>query len=272
MGAGVLRQRLAAILAADVAGYSRLMGADEHGTIAALETARAIFKAHIQSNQGRVIDMAGDSVLAIFDTAIGAVSAALSIQQQLEAATSELPLERRMRFRIGVHVGDVIEKDDGTVYGDGVNIAARLEDLAEPAGITVSESIHSVVKGKVAAAFKDQGLQHVKNIAEPVRAYRVVADSGAAAIVTAVRPAIAVERPSIAVLPFTNMSGDPDQDYFADGITEDIITDISKISGLFVIARNSSFMFKNQRVDVKEVGARLGVKHVLEGSVRKAGT
>jgi len=167
-----LRQRLAAILAADVAGYSRLMAADERGTVAALDAARKVFKNRIESEQGRVIDMAGDSVLAVFDTATGAVSAALSIQQQINSAADSAPAGRQMRFRIGVHLGDVIEKADGSIYGDGVNIAARLEGLAEPGGITVSVSVHTAVRGKVAAVFEDQGEQTVKNIPHPVRTFR----------------------------------------------------------------------------------------------------
>lgn len=169
MSGADLKYRLAAILAADVAGYSRLMAADERPTVAALASARAVFRTHIESNQGRVIDMTGDSVLAVFETATGAVSAALAVQRELDVSSSAVPEDRRMRSRIGVHMGDVIEKADGTVYGDGVNIAARLEGLAEPGGITVSESIRAAVKGKVAARFEDQGEQQVKNIAEPVR-------------------------------------------------------------------------------------------------------
>ena len=274
MGDTGVRQRLAAILAADVAGYSRLMAADERATVAALDAARTVFRTHIESRQGRVIDMAGDSVLAAFETAAGAVSAALAIQKEVDSLGETTPQDRRMRFRIGVHLGDVIEKSDGTIYGDGVNIAARLEGLAEPGGVTVSESIRTAVKGKVGAAFEDQGSQQVKNIADPVRAYRLGPESSAAPKAAAAAGAAklsAPDKPSIAVLPFTNMSGDPEQEYFADGITEDIITDISRISGLFVIARNSSFVFKNRSVDVKEVGGKLGVRHVLEGSVRKVG-
>ncbi len=268
-----IRQRLAAILAADVAGYSRLMAADERATVAALDAARAVFRAQIESNQGRVIDMAGDSVLAVFETATGAVSAALSIQEEIDLSTGKGPEERRMRFRIGVHLGDLIEKADGTIYGDGVNIAARLEGLAEPGGITVSDAVHGAVRGKVSAGFVDQGEQHVKNITHPVRAFRVTLARQPAPAASSSAPAIRLPgRPSLAVLPFTNMSGDPEQEYFADGITEDIITDVSKISGLFVIARNSSFTFKKQSVDIKEVGRKLGVRHVLEGSVRKVGT
>ncbi|HSH08583.1 MAG TPA: adenylate/guanylate cyclase domain-containing protein [Burkholderiales bacterium] len=269
-----LRHRLAAILAADVAGYSRLMAADERATVAALDAARAVFRAQIEANRGRVIDMAGDAVLAVFETAAGAVSAALAVQRALADAVQDQPEERRMRFRIGVHLGDVIEKADGTVYGDGVNIAARLESLAEHGGITVSDAVHGAVRGKVEAGFVDQGEQQVKNIAYPVRAFRVTA-AGQAAPAAAPAPAEAAlrppDKPSLAVLPFANMSGDPEQEYFADGMTEDIITDVSKTPGLFVIARNSSFTYKKQHVDVKEVGRKFGVRHVLEGSVRKAG-
>ena len=273
MGSTELKQRLAAILAADVAGYSRLMAADERATVAALDAARAVFRTHIESNRGRVIDMAGDSVLAVFETATGAASAALAIQRELNASSSSAPEDRQMRFRVGVHLGDVIEKTDGTIYGDGVNIAARLEGLAEPGGITVSDSVRNAVKGKVSAEFDDQGAQTVKNIAEPVRAYRVRAEGAAAARATPSVGEIDLslpDKPSIAVLPFTNMSGDPDQEYFTDGITEDIITELSRFQSLFVIARNSSFTYKGKAVDIKQVGKELGVRYVLEGSIRKA--
>jgi adenylate cyclase len=268
-----LKQRLAAILAADVAGYSRLMAKDERATVAALDASRAVFQAQIEGNHGRVIDMAGDSVLAVFETAIGAASAALAVQQELNACSNEVPEDRCMRFRIGIHLGDVIEKADGSIYGDGVNIAARLEGLAEPGGITVSESIRTAVKGKVNAAFEDQGEQQVKNIAEPVRAYRVRAEGADAARATPSVGQIDLslpDKPSIAVLPFTNMSGDPEQEYFTDGITEDIITELSRFQTLFVIARNSSFTYKGKAVDIKQVGKELGVRYVLEGSIRKA--
>jgi adenylate cyclase len=272
------KKRLVAILAADAAGYSRLMADDDAATVAALDAARGVFRTQIESAQGRVIDMAGDSVLAAFETAAGAVGTALAVQQTLADVVKEVPEDRRMRFRIGVHLGDVIEKADGTVYGDGVNIAARLESLAEPGGITVSDAVYGAVRGKIKASFVDQGEQQVKNIAYPVRAFRVSA-AGQAVPVAAAKAAPAAaepalrppDKPSLAVLPFTNMSGDPEQEYFADGITEDIITDVSKTPGLFVIARNSSFTYKKQNVDVKEVGRRFGVRHVLEGSVRKAG-
>jgi len=267
-----LRQRLAAILVADVAGYSRLMAADERATVATLDAARAVFRAQIEANRGRVVDMAGDSVLAVFETAIGAVSAALAVQQALRAPTADVPEARRMRFRIGVHLGDVIEKADGTVYGDGVNIAARLGDLAEPGGITVSESICTAVKHKVAASFEDQGEQKVKNIAEPVRAFVVKTNGDAAATPPPIVGEIDLslpDKPSIAVLPFANMSGDPEQEYFTDGIVDDIITDLSRFHALFVIARNSSFAYKGRSPDVRQVGKELGVRYVLEGSIRR---
>ena len=269
-----LKQRLAAILAADVAGYSRLMAADDRATVTALDAARRVFRAMIESNQGRVIDMAGDSVLAVFETAIGAVSAALAVQAGINPLADAAPEERRMRFRIGVHLGDVIEKADGTVYGDGVNIAARLEGLAEPGGITVSESIRTAVKGKVGAGFEDQGEQTVKNIPDPVHAYRVRAVGAVASKAFPSAGAIDLsvpDKPSIAVLPFANMSGDPEQEYFTDGITEDIITEISRIPALFVIARNSTFTYKGKAAKVQDICRDLGVRYVLEGSVRKSG-
>ena len=270
-----LRQRLAAILAADVAGYSRLMAADERATVAALDAARAVFRAQIESHRGRVIDMAGDSVLAVFETATGAVSAALAIQQQLESASVEVPDDRRMRFRIGVHLGDVIEKADGTVYGDGVNIAARLEGLAEPGGITVSESIRTRRQGQGRGQLRGPGRAAGEEHRRP--GARVPGRARRRAPRPTPTPAAArddlslPDRPSIAVLPFTNMSGDPEQEYFVDGIVEDIITELSRFQRLFVIARNTSFTYKGQSVDVKKVARELGVHFVLEGSVRKAG-
>ncbi len=248
------------------------MAADDRATVVSLDAARRVFRAQIEANQGRVIDMAGDSVLAVFETAIGAVSAALRVQQELGLSSKDVPEDRRMRFRIGVHLGDVIEKADGTVYGDGVNIAARLEGLCAPGGITVSESIRTAVRGKVEAGFEDQGEQKVKNIPDPVRAYRVKVDGASAPAGSARAGGDAPrDKPSIAVLSFANMSGDPAQEYFSDGITEDIITDLSKLSGLLVIARNSSFTYKGRAVDARQVGKELNVSHVLEGSVRRAG-
>jgi adenylate cyclase len=250
------------------------MAADERATVTALDAARAVFREQIESSRGRVIDMAGDSVLAVFETATGAVSAALSIQQRLTSLCADVPDERRMRFRVGVHLGDVIEKADGTVYGDGVNIAARLQGLAEPGGITVSESIRTAVKGKVTASFDDQGAQQVKNIADPVRVYRVGPEGSATPTPTLAagetNPSLP-DRPSITVLPFTNMSGDPEQEYFADGMVEDIVTELSRFQRLFVIARNTSFTYKGRGVEVRKVARELGVHFVLEGSVRRAG-
>lgn len=267
-----LKQRLAAILAADAAGYSRLMAADERATVAALDAARSVFRSAIESNQGRVIDMAGDSVLAVFETAVGAVTSALAVQQALDASSSAVPEDRRMHFRIGVHLGDLIEKSDGTVYGDGVNIAARLQALAEPGGIMVSESIRAAVKGKVGASFDDRGEQRVKNIAEPVHVFLIAGGAAGAAATAAVQAAPALpDRPSLAVLPFSNLSGDPEQDYFADGMVEEIITALARMGAFFVIARNSSFVYKGKAVDIKQVGRELGVRYVLEGSVRKSG-
>lgn len=269
MNSADLRQRLVAILAADAAGYSRLMAGDDRATVAALDVARAVFRSRIEANHGRVIDMAGDSVLAVFETAAGAVAAAIAVQQELGASIDVLPQDRRMLFRIGIHMGDVIEKADGTVYGDGVNIASRLCGVAEAGGILVSDAVHGAVRNKLGASFVDQGEQPMKNIAHPVHTFKLTP----AEPVPSRAPALRLpDRPSLAVLPFTNMSGDPEQEYFADGITEDIITDCSKISGLFVIARNSTFIFKKQNVDIQEVGRKLGVRHVLEGSVRRAGT
>jgi adenylate cyclase len=264
-----LKQRLAAILAADVAGYSRLMAADERATVQSLDAARALFRGRIQAHQGRVIDMAGDSVLAVFESAAGAVLAALEVQQQIESSMGDVPEDRRMRFRVGVHLGDVIEKGDGTVYGDGVNIAARLESLAIPGGITVSDAVECALRNKITARFVDQGEQSVKNIAHPVRAFRVQAP---AATKPRAAPGDPVsDKPSIIVLPFVNMSGVADQEYFADGLTEDMLTELSRFRELFVISRNTSFKFKGQAVDVKKVAHELGVRYVVEGSVRKAG-
>jgi len=268
-----LRHRLAAILAADGAGYSRLMANDDRATVAMLDAARAVFRFRIEANQGRVIDMAGDSVLPVLETATGAVNAALTVQQELQVKTDAMPEDRRMRFCIGVHLGDVIEKPDGTVYGDGVNIAARLDGLAEPGGITVSDSVRIAVKGKVDASFEDQGEQAVKNIADTVRVYRVAAlgTVQTRAGRTTEGAALALpDKPSIAVLPFANLSGDPAQAYFTDGLAEDLLTGLARMRSLFVIARNSSFQFRDDRVDAQATGQRLGVRYLVEGTVRKA--
>jgi adenylate cyclase len=274
MNDAILNQRLAAILAADAAGYSRLMAADERATVAALDIARAVFRNQIESNRGRVIDMAGDSVLAVFETAIGAATAAVGVQKELNASCNAVPEDKRMCFRIGVHLGDLIEKADGSVYGDGVNIAARLEGLATPGGIMVSDAVRCAVRSKIAANFIDQGEQTVKNITHPVHAFSMQA--GELLAPQASSPAgaprdHASEKPSIIVLPFANMSGAPEQEFFADGLTEDILTDLSRFRELFVISRNTSFKYKGQTVDLKKIARELGVRYVVEGSVRKAG-
>ncbi len=266
------RKRLVAILAADAAGYSRLMASDESATVASLDAARAVFRTHIEANQGRVIDMAGDSVLAVFELATGAVTAALAIQQALNSGSSVVPADKRMHFRIGIHLGEIIEKADGTVYGDGVNIAARLESLAEPGGTTVSDSVRNAVKGKVSAGFEDQGEQTVKNIAEPVRAYRIVQEPIGDVRDLTKSPELLHHKPSVAVLPFTNIGGDPEQDYFSDGLTEEIITALAAWRSFPVIARNSTFAYKGESPDVRKVAKDLGADYVLEGSVRKGGT
>jgi len=268
------QQRLAAILAADVVGYSRLMTADERRTVASLDAARAIFRSEIGSRQGRVVDTAGDSVLAVFESAAEAVNAALAVRKQLAAHSAAVPEDQRMRFRIGIHLGDLIEKPDGTVYGAGVNLAARLEALAEPGGIAVSEAVHEVVRGRVVARFEYQGEREVKNIPYPVKTYYCHDDAPVDSEPTGAVPPVAhvlPERPSIAVLPFANMSGDPGQEYFADGMVEDITTALSRFKELFVIARNSSFVYKGRAVDIQQVARELGVRYLLEGSVQKAG-
>ena len=262
------------------------MAADDRATVAALDAARAVFRMEVDSHQGRVIDTAGDSVLSVFETAGGAVAAALAVQEALDELMAGQPEDRRMRFRIGIHLGDVIEKPDGSVYGDGVNIAARLQAMADPGGITVSDSIRTAVKGRHAAGFEDLGHQQVRNIEDPVRAWRVHPGSAAAfgssslpAPLSAGRglePPLAValrlpDKPSIAVMPFTNVGGDTEQAYFADGLVEEIITELSRFRRMFVIARNTSFSFRGKSVDATRVARELGVHFLLEGSVRKAG-
>ena len=314
-----MKQRLAAILAADAAGYSRLMSIDDRATVAALDTARAIFQAHIDAHQGRVIDMAGDSVLAVFDTATGAVAAALAVQAELQNQTAGIPEDRRMRFRIGVHLGDIIEKADGSIYGDGVNIAARLQTIAAPGGICVSDSVHMVVQGKIDAGFTYLGDRTVKNIAQPVGVHAIegeglpipdtapstpgrgrgrswsrvrvfafamialvalaagLAFSPAAPIFhdawtrLAGKPAASETsgRPTIAVLPLTNLSGDASRDYFSNGITEDIINALGRFSGATVIAYNAVQPYKEGGASTAQVSRELGVRYIAHGSVRQ---
>src|SRR5262245_23846580 len=263
-------RRLAAILAADIAGYSTLMGADEARTVQDLKGHQAVVLPMIGQFGGRIIDTAGDGILAEFSSVVNAVECAVAIQRITAQRNADVEEARRMRFRIGINQGDVVF-DDTRVYGDGVNVAARLETLAQPGGICISRKVYEEVAGKMQVAFVDLGEQHLKNIAQPVRVYRISDQQLAAAPATA-KPALALpDKPSIAVLPFTNLSGDPEQEYFADGMVEDIITGLSRFRWLFVIARNSSFTYKGRAVDVKQVGRELGVRYLLEGSVRKSG-
>jgi adenylate cyclase len=261
------KRRLAAILAADVAGYSRLMCDDERATMDQLDVCRGVFRKRIAEHDGCVVDTAGDSVLATFPSVVEAVACAAVVQDDLAGHNAALPEDRRMQFRIGVNLGDVFEQADGTVYGDGVNVAARLESLAAPGGICLSGSAYEQVDGKTDLAFEDLGEHEVKNIARPVRAWRV----GAGEQKAPAEPLALPDKPSIAVLPFDNLSGDPEQDFFADGIAEDLITALSRIRWLFVIARNSTFAYKGTSPDIRQVGRELGVRYVLEGSVRKGG-
>lgn len=266
-----LPRKLAAILYADVAGYSRLTGEDEEGTHRRLSDYLNLISASIEHHEGRVVHYAGDAVLADFGTVTDALTCAAAVQRDLQERNGRLPDARQVRFRIGVNLGEVIV-DRGDIYGDGVNVAARLESLAEPGGICISESVQTAVGNKLPLVYEFMGEQTVKHIARPVRTYRVVLDADAKPRAAAARgqaPELPA-KPSIAVLAFGNLSGDSEQEYFSDGITEDIITDLSKISGLFVIARNSSFAYKGRAVDVKRVATDLGVRYVLEGSVRKA--
>jgi adenylate cyclase len=265
-----IERRLAAILAADVAGYSRLMSQDEVGTLQALTAHRDVMDRLIADHGGRIANTAGDSVLAEFASAVDAVRCAAKVQEALAAANQDRPEEKRLQFRIGVHVGDVMVRE-GDLLGDGINIAARLESIAAPGGICISDAAYGYVRKAVPLAFMDLGPQKLKNIDEPVRAY-ALSPSSSAPIGTAQAQSLSLPgKPSIAVLPFSNMSGDPEQEYFADGIVEDIITALSRVRWLFVIARNSSFTYKNKSVDTRQIGRELGVRYLLEGSIRKAG-
>jgi adenylate cyclase len=264
---------MAAVLAADVVGYSRLMSVDEAGTLAALKAHREqLVDPQIAEHQGRIVKLTGDGVLAEFSSVVNAVACAAEIQRRMEERTFTEPAERRIQFRIGVNVGDVIVDADD-IFGDGVNVAARLEGIAAPGGIAVSAAVRDHVGNRLRLTFEDMGEQNLKNIDRPVRVFHVAFESlsGTVGASSAEAEALGRSRPSIAVLPFNNMSGDPEQEYFSDGITEDIITDLSKISGLSVIARNSSFTYKRKSADVQEVARRFKVATVLEGSVRKAG-
>jgi adenylate cyclase len=267
-------RKLAAIFAADVAGYSRLMGLDEVGTLRLLTGHREIMDDLIAEHGGRIANTAGDSVLAEFPSAVDAVQCAVEAQDRLAEANERLPADSRLEFRIGVHVGDVVVRG-GDLFGDGVNIAARLQGLAAPGGVCISGTVHEHVRKLPTLRFSDLGPQAVKNIDDPVRAY-LLAARGATEVAGGgterPQPLPLPDKPSIAVLPFTNMSGDPEQEYFADGLVEEIITGLSRVRSFFVIARNSSFTYKNRAVDVRQVSRELGVRYVLEGSIRKAGS
>jgi TolB-like protein len=267
-----LERRLAAILAADVVGYTRLMGEDEAGTLAALKAHREDFvDPTIAGHKGRIVKLMGDGALVEFASVIDAVTCAVEVQRGMAERNAEVAGERRIIFRIGINLGDVIIEGDD-IYGDGVNIAARLEGLAEPGGICISAKVYEEVGNKLALGYEDLGAREVKNVAEPVRVYRIASETPAPSPAPGGGENLALpDKPSIAVLPFDNMSGDPEQEYFADGITEDIITELSRFSGLFVIARNSSFAFKGQAFNVQQIARELGVRYVLEGSIRRAG-
>src|SRR5229473_1473303 len=314
-----MERKLTAILCADVYGYSRLMGDDEEATLRTLSSHRKLIDSLIEQHRGRFVNSAGDSVLAEFASVVNVVQCAVEIQSTLKTENVNLPPERRMEFRIGINLGDVMV-DGEQIYGDGVNVAARLESLADPGGICISDTVHAQIKNKLGLAYEDLGAQSVKNIAEPIRVYRVMLEGGTttrtttkatqqplrkhwrggvfslaglaliiavivlvqhlslrpptttASIPPAQSPALPLpDKPSIAVLPFTNMSGDREQEYFSDGITDDIITALSRLPGLFVIDRNSAFTYKGKPVKAQQVSRELGVHYMLEGSVRKAG-
>ena len=272
MSSEPVERRLTAILAADVAGYSRLIGADEEGTLAQLKAFRkTLVDPTIAKHRGRIVKTTGDGLLVEFASAVDAARCAVEVQRGMADENTEIPQAKRIEFRIGIHLGDIII-DDNDIFGDGVNIAARLESIAVPGGISISRAVHDQVRDRINVCFDDKGEIALKNIARPVQVFAI---SGAKEPKTTLspesKPALALpDKPSIAVLPFTNMSGDPEQDYFADGMVEDIITALSRFKALFVIARKSSFTYKGRAVDVKQVGRELGVRYVLEGSVRKA--
>ena len=268
-----MERRLAAILAADVVGYSRLIRADEEGTIAALKALRAdLIDPKLAEHNGRIVKLMGDGMLVEFASVVDAVRAAVETQEAVTEHNADLPENKRIEFRVGINLGDVVIDGDD-IHGDGVNVAARLEGIAEPGGICVSGMVYEGVRDRIDVPFEDLGEQEVKNIERPVRVWRWLSGVGAApagALGATDSPPLP-DKPSIAVLPFDNMSGDPEQEYFSDGISEDIITELSRFHWLFVIARNSSFAFKGQSVDIREVGRKLGVRYVVEGSVRRTG-
>jgi TolB-like protein/class 3 adenylate cyclase len=268
------QRRLAAIVSADVAGYSRLMGRDESGTLAALKALRReIVDPQIAAHGGRIVKTTGDGLLLEFPSVVDAVHCVVEVQMEMAAKAADVPEDRGIAFRIGVNLGDIIIDGDD-IFGDGVNIAARLQEIASPGGVCVSSRVYDDVRDRLDTAFEDGGSQTLKNIARPVQVWRWSPGASAPAAraigATPDVPLTLPDKPSIAVLPFQNMSGDPEQEYFVDGLVEDIITALSSFNSLFVIARNSSFTYKGRAVDVKQVGRELGVRYVLEGSVRKA--
>jgi adenylate cyclase len=272
-----VERRLVAVLAADVAGYSRLMGADEEGTLAQLKTVRkTLVDPTIAAHRGRIVKTTGDGILVEFASAVDAARGAAEIQRGMAKQNTDVPNDLRIEFRIGIHVGDIMS-DDNDIFGDGVNIAARLEGIADPGGICISDDAQRQIRGKVDIAFEDMGPQNLKNITEPMRVWRMRISGEAVSAFRQSAPFGPLQsrpfpdKPSVAVLPFQNMSGDPEQEYFADGIAEDVLTTLSKIQELLVIARNSSFVFKGQTRDIREIGRILGARYLLEGSVRKVG-
>jgi len=267
-----VERRLAAIMAGDIVGYSRLMGIDEEGTLRQLKAHRKeLIDPKITEHRGRIVKTTGDGMLVEFVSVVDAVRYAVDVQRGMAERNANVASNRRIEFRIGINVGDIIS-DENDIYGDGVNVAARLEALAEPGGILVSRNVHDQVCDKLSFGFEDLGEQTVKNITRPIGVHRVsLAETQTSAAAASKFETAGSNRPSIAVLPFANMSGDQEQEYFADGISEDLITGLSKLRWFFVIARNSSFTYKGAAVDVKRVARELGVRYVLEGSVRKGG-
>jgi len=263
------KRKLTAILSADVVGYSRLMGEDEDTTVQTLTTYRDVISSLIKDHQGRVVDSPGDNILAEFVSVVNSLRCAWDVQQEIKSRNADLPENRRMNFRIGINLGDVIEEGD-RIYGDGVNIAARLESLAEEGGICISGTAYDQVKNKLPFRYEYQGEQVVKNIREPIRVYKVLIKKDADELILGKELELP-DKPSIAVLPFKNLSGDPGQEFFSDGFTEDIITTLAKIPRIFVIARESSFTFKGKSVNIQVIGRDLGVRYVLEGSIQKFG-
>jgi len=265
-----MERRLSAIMAADVVGYSRLMSANEVATLTALKDHRAqLIDPKIAQHQGRIVKLTGDGMLVEFPSVVNAVECACTIQREMRARNADTPSERRIEFRVGINLGDVIVDDDD-IFGDGVNVASRIEGIAKPGGVAVSGAVRDNIGNKLDLVFEDMGEQELKNIGLPVRVYDVILAAGLESASQADELSDS-EKPSIAVLPFNNMSGDGEQEYFSDGITEDIITDLSKVSGLFVVGRNTSFTYKGKAIQLQQVAAELGVKFLLEGSVRKAG-